>query len=131
MFKPPVMIGVAGFDPQLQFVHEDDLIRLIKIFLSQEKGGIFNVAGDGELTYSEVAKLLRKRMLRLPKRLLELLMLMSWAMHLQNDSPASGLKFIQYPPVVSTEKLKKELGFVFQYSVKEALSSFISSVKTR
>ena len=131
MFKPRVMIGVAGFDPQLQFVHEDDLIRLIQIFLSKEKGGIFNVAGDGELIYSEVAKLLRKRMLRLPKRLLELLMSISWAIHLQNDSPASGLKFIQYPPVVSTEKLKKDLGFVFQYSAKDTLLSLKSSVKTQ
>ena len=130
MFKPPVMIGVAGFDPRLQFVHEDDLIRLIQVFLSQKKGGIFNVAGDGELAYSEVARLIGKRMLKLPARLLEFLMSMSWAIHLQSDSPASGLKFIKYPPVVSTEKLK-ETGFRFQYSTKEALSSFISSVKTQ
>ncbi|MCK4793819.1 MAG: NAD-dependent epimerase/dehydratase family protein [Desulfobacteraceae bacterium] len=130
MFKPPVMIGVAGFDPPMQFVHEDDLIKLIEVFLTQKKGGIFNVAGDEGLTYGEVVKLVRKRMLRLPERLLKLLMLISWAMHLQNDSPPSGLEFIKYPPLVSTERLKKEIEFEFQYSTKEALSSFLSSVKT-
>ena len=36
--RPVVMIGVAGFDPLMQFVHEDDLIRLIEALLSQKKG---------------------------------------------------------------------------------------------
>jgi len=131
MFKPPVMIGVAGFDPPMQFVHEDDLVRLIGVFLTHRKGGIFNVAGDGELTYSEVARLVSKKMMRLPRRLLEFIMLISWAMHLQNDSPPSGLEFIKYPPLISTEKLRREIGFRFQYSTREALSSFVSYVKTR
>ena len=129
MFKPPVMIGVVGFDPKMQFVHEYDLIQLIETFLTQKKAGVFNVAGEGELRYSEVAKLVGKKLLRLPDRLLKFLMHMSWALHLQNDSPASGLEFVKYPPVVSTERLKKEIGFGFRYSSKEALSSFISSVK--
>ena len=129
MFKPPIMIGVDRFDPPMQFIHEDDLMRLIEVFLVQKRGGIFNVAGDGEIKYSAVAKLLRKRMLKLPERLLEFLMSVSWAMHLQSDSPASGLEFIKYPPVVSTDKLTKEIGFRFQYSTKEALSSFVSAVR--
>jgi UDP-glucose 4-epimerase len=131
MFKPPVMIGVAGFDPRMQFVHEDDLIQAIEIFLSQRRGGIFNVAGEGDLRYSEVAKLASKRLLRLPNSLIKPLMRMSWALRLQNDSPYAGLEFIKYPPVVSTGKLLKETGFRFQYSTEEALSSFLSSLGDR
>jgi UDP-glucose 4-epimerase len=131
MFKPPVMIGVAGFDPRMQFVHEYDLIRVIETFLNQKKGGIFNVAGEGDLRYSEVAKLARKKLLRLPDSLIKPLMRVSWALHLQNDSPYSGLEFIKYPPVVSTGKLLKEIGFRFQYSTEEALSSFVSTLRNR
>ena len=131
MFKPPIMIGIYRFDPPLQFIHEDDLMRLIEIFLVDKMEGIYNVAGDGEIKYSDVAKLLRKRMLKLPERLLEFLMLISWVMHLQTDSPASGLKFIKYPPVVSTDKLVKYIGFRFQYSTKEALSSLVSALRNR
>jgi UDP-glucose 4-epimerase len=126
MFKPPIMIGVAGYDPPMQFVHEDDLIELITTFLSQRRAGIFNVAGDGELRYSEVARLSGRRMLRLPQGLLHLMMDFSWKLHLQNDSPTSGLKFIKYPPVISTEKLKKETGFQFRYSSRDALLSFVA-----
>jgi UDP-glucose 4-epimerase len=129
MFKPPVMIGVTGFDPRMQFVHEDDVIQVIGTFLNQKKGGIFNVAGEGDLRYSEVAKLARKKLLRLPNGLIKPLMRISWALHLQNHSPYTGIEFIKYPPVVSTGKLLKETGFKFQYSTEEALSSFLSSLR--
>jgi len=125
MFKPPVMIGVASHDPLMQFVHEDDLVELMIELLSQRKGGIFNVAGDGELRYSEIARLNGRRILWLPEWLLHPLMGLSWALHLQNDSPTSGLKFIKYPPVVSTEKVRKETGFQFRYSCTEALLSYL------
>ena len=56
---------------------------------------------------------------------------MSWALYLQSESPASGLEFVKYPPVVSTDKLAEETGFRFQYSTEEALSSFVSAVRNR
>jgi hypothetical protein len=56
---------------------------------------------------------------------------MSWALHLQSESPVSGLEFVKYPPVVSTDKLVKETGFRFQYSTEEALSSLVSAVRNR
>jgi UDP-glucose 4-epimerase len=124
MFRPPVMVGVAGCDPPMQFLHEDDLVNLIGLFIHQGKGGIYNVAGDGVLRYSEVARLMKKRLLKLPGILLEPAISFSWAMHLQSASPAGGLEFIKYPPVVSTDRLKKETEFVFRYSTKEALASF-------
>ena len=37
VFKPPVMIEVISFDPQMQFIHEDDLVRLIEAFLIQKR----------------------------------------------------------------------------------------------
>ncbi len=121
----PVMIRIAGYDPPIQFVHEDDLAKIIMLFLSQRKAGIFNVAGEGEVQYSEVAKLCGKRLVALPERVLHLLLSFSWMLHLQSESPPSGLEFIKYPPIVSTQKLKSELGFQFSYSSKDALLSFL------
>jgi hypothetical protein len=89
------------------------------------------VAGKGEFRYSEVAGLVEKRLLGLPDRLLKFLIRMSWALHLQNESPPSGLEFVKYPPLVSTDKLAREAGFRFQYSTKEALLSFVSAIRNR
>lgn len=126
MFRSP-MIKVSGFDPLLQFVHEDDLIRLITQLLRQPVAGVFNVAGEGELKYSEVAGLLGAKILSLPAWLLSRLMGFSWALRLQEQSPPEGLKFIKYPPLVSTEKLKRETGFQFRYSSRETLLSFLQA----
>jgi len=126
MFKS-VMIRVAGYDPPMQFIHEDDLVEIITCFLGQHKAGVFNTAGEGEIRYSEIARLRRKRTLALPDKLLRLLMGFSWMLRLQSESPVSGLEFIKYPPIVSTDKIKSEMGFQFGYSSRDALLSFLES----
>ena len=124
----PVMIRIAGYDPSLQFIHEDDLVELMIAFIKGEKAGVFNAAGNGEIRYSETAVLAKKKMLALPGSLLYFLLRWSWALRLQSESPTSGLEFIKYPPLVSTGKVKTELGFQFRHSSKEAAVSFLSTL---
>jgi UDP-glucose 4-epimerase len=124
MFKT-VMIRVAGYDPPMQFVHEDDLVEIITCFLGQPRPGVFNISGEGEIRYSEIARLRGKRSLALPEKLLRFIMGLSWMLHLQGESPVSGLEFIKYPPIVSTDKIKSELGFHFRYSSRDALLSYL------
>lgn len=123
MFKP-VMLRVTGYDPPMQFVHEDDLTNLMLTLLKQGKGGIFNVAGDGEIRYSHIARMIGKRMITLPEVMLRPLMGLSWTLRLQRESPASGLEFIKYPPLVSTEKVQAETGFRFRYSSQDVIAAY-------
>lgn len=127
MFKPPVMIAVKGCDPPLQFVHEEDLIEIMVGFLSGRRGGIYNVAGDGEVLYSEAARLAGKKMFSLSETVLKAAIGLSWSLRLQSDSPPSGLEFIKYPPVISTARLKAETGLRFRYSSREAVASFLEA----
>jgi len=127
MMLKPVILRIAGYDPPMQFVHEDDLVEIMTRFLSQKREGTFNIAGEGEMRYSEIATLCKKKTVTMPEWPLRFLISVSWALHLQNESPTSGLEFIKYPPLVSTDKLKGELGFKFSYSSKDALASFIST----
>jgi UDP-glucose 4-epimerase len=128
MFTPLVMLGVTGSDAPMQFIHEDDLINILGLFITRKKGGVYNVAGDGTLKYSEVARMLHKGLLKLPAKLLELLISFAWATHVQSAAPAGCLKFIQYAPVISTAKLKRELGYKFKYSSKQALSCLADQI---
>jgi UDP-glucose 4-epimerase len=61
LLELPVVPNIFGFDPRLQFVHEDDVIRSILFVLDQQVPGIFNVAGDGLLPWSEVAAICGRR----------------------------------------------------------------------
>jgi len=56
----PVIPMILGFDPRLQFVHEDDIAGALTHAVTAELPGIYNVAGDGVLALSEVAGLLGK-----------------------------------------------------------------------
>jgi UDP-glucose 4-epimerase len=62
----PVVPRILGFDPRFQFVHEDDVIRAVLFVLQHQLPGVFNVAGDGMLPWSEVARICGKQTFPLP-----------------------------------------------------------------
>jgi UDP-glucose 4-epimerase len=65
LLSGPVCPCIFGFDPLLQFVEEEDVIRAL---LHVTKGGIpglYNVAGDGRLPWSEVAAISGTRLVPL------------------------------------------------------------------
>ena len=61
MFDLPVVPMVLGFDPRIQFVHEDDVVHALEHCVFNYTPGVFNVAADGVLALSEAASLLGKR----------------------------------------------------------------------
>ena len=61
MFTLPAVPIVLGFDPRVQFVHEDDVVHALEHAAFHVTPGIYNVAADGVLALSEVIGLLGKR----------------------------------------------------------------------
>jgi UDP-glucose 4-epimerase len=61
MFSLPLVPTVLGFDPRVQFVHEDDVVHALEHAAFHRIPGIYNVAGDGVLALSEAIGLLGKR----------------------------------------------------------------------
>ena len=65
ILRLPVVPAVAGFDPRLQFVHEDDVADALAFATLHDVPGVYNVAGDGTMPWSEVATIAGKRQLPL------------------------------------------------------------------
>lgn len=61
-----VMPSVAGFDPLVQFVEEDDVVRCVEFCVRSGLRGTYNVAGGGKLPVSEVAAIAGAFRLALP-----------------------------------------------------------------
>jgi UDP-glucose 4-epimerase len=61
MFALPIVPMVLGFDPRLQFVHEDDVVHALEHAAFHPVPGVYNVAGDGVLALSEAIGLIGKR----------------------------------------------------------------------
>ena len=60
LFDLPAIPMILGFDPRYQFVHEDDVVNALKHAGLEDIPGIFNVAGDGVLAFTEICSLLGK-----------------------------------------------------------------------
>ena len=56
----PAVPCILGFDPRYQFIHEEDLVGVLRFAVERDLPGIYNAAGDGVLALSEVASLLGK-----------------------------------------------------------------------
>ena len=124
-FFKPLLLGVMGYNPPLQFVHEDDLAKLLHQLVTEPCPGTFNVAGDGVIHYKRMAMLSRRKLIFLPAPMAYPLTQMAWSLGIQKDAPSAGLDFIRYPIIVSTGKLKKETGFRFFYTSEDALMAYL------
>ncbi len=127
----PVMVRIAGRDPPVQYLHEEDLIDILVMLLERRTPGVYNVAGDGVVPYTQVAKMARRRMVAVPKSLLGGVMDVAWKLRLQSQSNSAGLDFIAYPWVASNEKLKQATGFRYRYSTEQTIEAFLRAAKKK
>jgi UDP-glucose 4-epimerase len=61
MLSLPAVPMVFGFDPRLQFIHEDDVVHALEHAATHDLPGTFNVAADGVLALSEAISLVGRR----------------------------------------------------------------------
>ena len=61
MFSLPLVPTILGFDPRLQFVHEDDVVHALEHAALSRIPGTYNVAADGVLALSEAISLVGRR----------------------------------------------------------------------
>jgi UDP-glucose 4-epimerase len=59
----PAVPSILGFDPRLQFIHEDDIVGVLRHAVYQDIPGTYNAAPDGVLALSEIASLLGRPLL--------------------------------------------------------------------
>ena len=122
-FRKPVLVSVAGADPDMQFMHEDDVQEALELCLLERVPGIYNITGRDTVPYSEVARIAGRRSIAVPAPLLEFVTQASWALQLQSESQASGLMMVRYPWLASNEKFTAETGFRPRFTSREALES--------
>jgi UDP-glucose 4-epimerase len=128
MLELPVVPAIFGFDPRFQFVHEDDVVRAILFVLENQTAGIFNVAGDGLLPWSEVVAIAGKRFAWLPPIGLSILApLMSRA---GLELPPEVIDLLTHGRGVDNRRLKRA-GFDFEYTSAGAVAAFVEAMRLR
>jgi UDP-glucose 4-epimerase len=124
----PWLLGVLGYNPPLQFLHEDELARVLTIIIRRKLPGVFNVAGEGVVYYDKMAEIIKSRLIILPAFLAYPLAQTAWNLRLQRDSTSAGLDLVRYPMVLSTSKLTQATGYRFRHTSLETLTAFANSL---
>jgi nucleoside-diphosphate-sugar epimerase len=123
--------GQKYLDKKIQFLHVDDIARLIVYLLGKkdvEAGAtVFNVAADGDaLTMQQCANIAGAKLLRLPTRwLCRRILTLMWDIGL-SGVPPSAFPYVVGSYTMDTTRLKNYLGAdykrVIRYTVEEALA---------
>jgi UDP-glucose 4-epimerase len=126
--KLPLVPSIFGFDPRVQFVHEDDVVRAILFVLARRLPGIYNVAGDGMLPWSEVAKICAKRTFPMPPigTTLALLPLRRIGVPI----PDELVTLLRYGRGMDNRRLKRA-GFDYEYTSAGTVEAFAEAMRLR
>jgi UDP-glucose 4-epimerase len=126
-FRLPVIPTVLGYDPRLQFLHEDDLLAVLSHALQAKASGTFNVAGDGVLMLSQAVRRIGRTSVPLPAPALGSLGAVLRRAGLADLSPEQ-VAFLTYGRGVDTTRMRRELGFTPKYTTAEAFADFGDSL---
>jgi UDP-glucose 4-epimerase len=110
LFERPVVVGVAGSEAPFVFVWDEDVAECIAHGIRERRSGVFNLAGDGALGLREIARRMGKPYLPLPPGLLAAALGALRRLGLSARG-AEQVDFLRHRPVLSNEKLVRELGF--------------------
>jgi UDP-glucose 4-epimerase len=124
----PIVPSLFGFDPRLQFVHEDDVVAAMMFTLDSEVPGIYNVAGDGLLPWSEVARICGKRTIPMPPFGMSLAA--SPLRRLGVELPPELLALLKYGRGVDNRRFKRA-GFKYQYTSAGTVKAFVEAQRLR
>jgi len=125
----PLVPCIAGFDPLMQFTEEDDVVRAIEFVMANQIPGVYNVAGDGKLPWSEVVDICGKR--RIPITPFATAQLASVFETLRiADFPPEFLDLLRHGRGVDNRRLKKA-GFSYSYTSAGTVENFVHASRLR
>jgi UDP-glucose 4-epimerase len=120
-FALPVLPAIAGYDPRLQFVHVQDVVRALRLAASGDRPGVYNVAGAGSLTLSQLARRLGRATAPLPGFLAPYL---GRALRQVGVADFTGDQLAQltYGRVLDLTRMTERFGFTPAYTTAQAVA---------
>lgn len=130
LFRMKRILAVQGSASPYVFIWDEDVVNIMEQGVSEEKTGIYNLAGDGALPIREIAALLHKPVLSIPPHVLKSALWIGKKLQVSRYGPEQ-LKFLQYRPVLSNRRLKEEFGYTPQKTSKECFLYYAENARKR
>jgi nucleoside-diphosphate-sugar epimerase len=134
----PVMLprGQQYLENQIQFIHVDDMARLIRHILQREpetqRLTVLNVAGRGEpLTFAKCIQMARANLIRVPgKWAMRQVLAFLWKRQI-SAIPPEALPYMTGEYIMNTDRLRRFLGPEYEHVIRYTITdAFADSFKT-
>jgi UDP-glucose 4-epimerase len=125
--RRPLVPEILGFDPRVQFVHEDDVVGALMYATDHDVPGVYNVAGDGNLPWSEVCAIVGKRRVALPPVLTTMAAEPLRALRVW-DLPTEALMLLRYGRSVDNRRYKRA-GYRYAYTSAGTVEAFAQGLR--
>ncbi|MFZ5850852.1 MAG: NAD-dependent epimerase/dehydratase family protein [Actinomycetota bacterium] len=123
-FALPVVPTVLGFDPRLQFLHEDDAVEVLRRAALGDHVGAYNVAGPGVLMLSQALRRAGRPAAPIPPPAA------AWVARALRgagvaDFTTEQVRLLTYGRVVDLGRLREQLGWVPRWSTRAAFDDYV------
>jgi UDP-glucose 4-epimerase len=126
LFRRSAVPTLLGYDPLMQFIHERDALRALKLATYKDFKGAFNIVGHGVIPLSYALRQAGKLSIPLPSFLAYPAAQVLWNLQMLSV-PGKLLDFFKYLWVADGLKAKQVMGFESHLSSKEAFIEFAKS----
>jgi UDP-glucose 4-epimerase len=119
---------LLGYDPMLQFIHELDVARALRLALDSGRSGVYNVAGEGIVPWSKAIALAGGLPVPVPHILAYPIL---GAISPLSRIPKHLIDYFRYPVIVKDHSFRRDFGYQPSASTVDALASIRAATRFR
>ena len=121
-FRQRYVPTLMGFNPMLQFIHEDDVAEAVALALRTGAHGVFNVPGTGAVPLKVAIREAGATAVPIPEPLARSVFerLFRWGLY---HTPAGAMDFLKYPCTIDGRRFETATGFRPLVSLEECFAS--------
>jgi len=113
---------ILGFNPMLQFIHEEDVAEAVVLALQTGAHGVFNVAGPGAVPLKVAIRETGGRAVPIPESLARVFFQQLFRLGLYH-TPPGAMDFLKYPCTIDGSAFAQASGFTPLFSLEDTFAS--------
>jgi UDP-glucose 4-epimerase len=113
---------IMGFDPMMQFIHEEDVCEAIALALEHGLQGVFNLVGPGEVPLHVAIRETGGTPVPVPEPMLRLWYGRMWRFGM-TAYPPGAIDYLKYPVTLSGKRFVDATGFRPLFGLEETFQS--------
>lgn len=114
---------LLGFNPMMQFLHEDDMAEAIVSAWRQELVGVYNVSSDEPVPWRTAIELTRAKTFPIPAPVADVFLRMT------GNFPGYLIDFFRYPCVITDRQFRSKVPWFPRRGLEETLWSSVSDAR--